>query len=83
MRFVIQMGDATTLFTFDQLNQLIDLLDKVEVVQKEWVGKPTSPTGYIDKISHMTVKEMLNLKVMSQVEYDALVVRTELSKEAK
>lgn len=83
MRFVIQMGDTTMLLTFDQLGQFLDILEKVEVLQKEWVGKANSESGYIDKIKHMNVKEMLNFKAMSKVEYDALTVFTELSKEAK
>lgn len=83
MKFLVKVGSAQAIFSMDQLSKLIELLDQTEVVKSEWVGKAISESGYIEKINRMEVKEMLDLKVMPQVEYDALVVRTELSKEAK
>lgn len=83
MKFLMKVGSSSAILSIEQLSKLTELLSEVEVLQNEWVGKANSESGYIDKINPMNLKEMLDLKVMPQVEYDALIVRTELSKEAK
>ena len=83
MRILVKIGSASAILSIEQLAKLTELLSEVEVLHNEWVGKAINPTGYIDKIKPMDVKEMLDLKIMPQVEDDALTVFTELSKEAK
>jgi hypothetical protein len=84
MRFLVSISNPIVL-TAKQLEKLVAVVDGCEVKVSEWVGtgKGINGTNYIDKINQPKVEDMLTLKVLSQIEYDALITMTKLRAEAE
>ena len=84
MRFLVSMSNPIVL-TAKQLEKLVAVVDGCEVKVSEWVGsgKGINGTNYIDKINQPKIEDMLTLKVLSQIEYDALVTMAKLREEAE
>ncbi len=84
MRFLVSISNPIVL-TAKQLEKLVAVVDGCEVKVSEWVGlgKGINGTNYIDKINQLKIEDMLTLKVLSQIEYDALITMTKLRAEAE
>jgi hypothetical protein len=65
----------------ETLSKIGELLDGCEVVTSKYVGKPASDTGYVTTLDKPKLADLFSVTLMSQTEYDALVVFTEVQKQ--
>lgn len=81
MKFILTVGSSKVLMDNETLSKIGELLDGCEVVTSKYVGKPASDTGYVTTLDKPKLADLFSVTLMSQTEYDALVVFTEVQKQ--
>jgi hypothetical protein len=88
MRLILEINSSKLLLTPEQATQIADSLHGCEYVEHKYTGSTTATTGspsksiYMDFIKPATMRDVLKLGVMSQIDYDALVLITKLQGES-
>ncbi len=81
MKFILTVGNSKVLMDNETLSKIGALLDGCEVVASKYVGKPASDTGYVTILDKPKLADLFSVTLVSQTEYDALVVFTEVQKQ--
>lgn len=81
MKFILTIGNSKLLLDNDTLSKLGELLDGCETLKEKYVGKPASDTGYVTTLDKPKLADLFSVTLMSQIEYDAMVVFTEVQKQ--
>ena len=85
MRLILELNSSKLLLTAEQAAQIADILHGCEYVEHKYTGASTtvpSKSIYMDFIKPATMRDVLKLGVMSQIDYDALVLITKLQGES-
>jgi hypothetical protein len=83
MKYILTVGNSKVLMDNETLSKIGALLDGCEVVTSKYVGKPKSETGYVTVLDKPKLADLFSVTLMSQTEYDALVVFTEVQNQEK
>lgn len=85
MKYVLTIDSKDVLLTNEQVENLVAIIDGAEVVKAEYVGNGKGENGssYIKLLDRPKLMDLLSFKVMSDVEYGALVTLTEVHKQEK
>ena len=85
MRFTIAVGGTKLVMTAEQLEAMTHILEGCEAVYDHSVGKDLGTHGYnmsyIHHIKSYNINDSLEVKVMSQEQYEATKLVTKLSKD--
>jgi len=81
MKFILTVGNSKVLLDNESLSKLGEILEECEVIKENWVGKTVSETGYVTMLDKPKLADLFSVTLMSQTEYDALVVFTEVQKQ--
>ena len=85
MKYIMLIDSQKVLLTHEQLEKIVAVIDGSEIVKSEYVGSGKGENGssYINLLDTPKLSEILSFKVMSDVEYGALVTMTEVHKQSK
>jgi hypothetical protein len=87
MKLILEINSSRLLLTAEQAAQIANILHGCEYVEHKYTGAtPVSSVGgsksiYMDFIKPATMRDVLKLGVMSQIDYDSLVLITKLQGE--
>jgi hypothetical protein len=88
MRLILEINSSKLLLTPEQATQIADILHGCEYVEHKYTGSTTATAGvssksiYMDFIKPAVMRDVIKVGVMSQIDYDALVLITKLQGES-
>ena len=88
MRLILEINSSKLLLTPEQATQIADILHGCEYVEHKYTGStPAASVGgsksiYMDFIKPAVMRDVIKVGVMSQIDYDALVLITKLQGES-
>ena len=85
MKYIMLFDSQRVLLTHEQVEKIVAVIDGSETIKSEYVGNGKGENGgsYINLLDTPKLSELLSFKVMSDVEYGALVTMTEVHKQSK
>ena len=85
MKYIMLIDSQKVLLTHEQVKKIVAVIDGTEIIKSEYVGSGKGENGgsYINLLDTPKLSELLSFKVMSDVEYGALVTMTEVYKQEK
>lgn len=85
MKYIMLIDSQRVLLTHEQVEKIVAVIDGSETIKSEYVGqgKGDRGTGYINLLDTPKLSELFSMKVLSDVEYGALVTMTEVYKQEK
>lgn len=85
MKYIMLIDSQKVLLTHEQVKKIVAVIDGTEIIKSEYVGggKGENGSSYINTLDTPKLSELLSFKVMSDVEYGALVTMTEVHKQEK
>jgi len=85
MKYIMLIDSQRILLTHEQVEKIVDVIDGSEIMKSEYVGqgKGNNGGGYITFLDTPKLSELFSMKVLSDVEYGALVTLTEVRKQEK
>lgn len=82
MKLILDINNTKVLLDTEQVRQIADILHGCEFLEQKYVSASgTTKSHYIDLIKPTVTRDLLKLSIMSQIEYDALVLITKLQGE--
>lgn len=78
MYFILKDLSVSLLLTAEQVSKLTEVLLGTEVLKPEWQSRTSS---YVNKLECVPISEMFQLRMLSQVEYNALKMHAANSEE--
>jgi hypothetical protein len=88
MKLILDINSSKLLLSEAQASALADLLHGCEYVEHKYTGSTTATAGvasksiYMDFVKPAALRDVLKLGIMSQIDYDALVLITKLQGES-
>jgi hypothetical protein len=85
MKYIMLIDSQKVLLTHEQVEKIVGVIDGAEIIKSEYVGsgRGENGTGYINMLDTPKLSELFSMKVLSDVEYGALVTLTEVRKQEK
>jgi hypothetical protein len=85
MKYIMLIDSQKVLLTHEQVEKIVDAIDGAEIIKSEYVGQGKGDNGscYINLLDTPKLSELFSMKVLSDVEYGALVTMTEVYKQEK
>ena len=82
MKLILDINNTKVLLDTEQIRQIADILYGCELIEQKYVpSSGTTKSSYLDLIKPAVLRDILKLSIMTQIEYDALVLITKLQGE--
>lgn len=80
MKFIATINDTRVLLSFAQVEALADMLSGADTLERKWLGSKKGPNGEdsIDILSTFSLRNCFKLAPLTDEEYDALKLVTEV-----
>lgn len=76
MKLILELNGTKLILSATQAEALADVLHGCEHIKHEYMGRNNGTSEYMDFIRPASMREVLKLSVMPDVEYDAMVFVT-------